>query len=93
MLLFNFKFLYRVIIIRLTRINARLYFDAKCGTKKLVSLVERNDEKKDGRKHIEPDSLRIKLFASGSRVIDNSKLFSVPFLSVESKNRTLVDPK
>lgn len=42
----------------------------------------------------------MKLFASGSRVTDNSKLFSIFFffsfsLSVESKNRgrTFVDPK
>lgn len=93
------------VIIRLTEIleliRARLYFDAKSsrveyakrGTQRnSFPLVERNDEEKNDRKHIEPDSLRIrmKLFASGSRVIDNSKLFFPPsFLPVESKNRAV----
>lgn len=93
------------VTIRLTEIleliRARLYFDAKSsrveyakrGTQRnSFPLVERNDEEKNDRKHIEPDSLRIrmKLFASGSRVIDNSKLFFPPsFLPVESKNRAV----
>lgn len=93
------------VIIRLTEIleliRARLYFDAKSSRVEYAKrgaqrnsfpLVERNDEEKNDRKHIEPDSLRIrmKLFASGSRVIDNSKLFFPPsFLPVESKNRAV----